>query len=59
MESVLVSDLGGGDKEEERMIKWRRLRAPLTALNAVLDEILQFAVLAQQAVPWLHSGLSS
>ncbi|MEJ2737249.1 MAG: hypothetical protein P8189_27450 [Anaerolineae bacterium] len=41
------------------MNKWRRWRAPLTALNALLDEMLQFAVLAQQAVPWLHSHLSS
>jgi hypothetical protein len=59
MESVGVSDPGYKGKEEERMNKWRRWRALLTALNALLDEILQFAVLAQQAVPWLHSGLSS
>jgi hypothetical protein len=58
MESVGVSDLGCKGKEEGRMNKWRRWRAPLTALNALLDEMLQFAVLAQQAVPWLHSGLS-
>jgi hypothetical protein len=35
------------------MKKWQPLKRLLTALNAVLDEILQFAVLAHQAVPWL------
>ena len=54
MESVVVSGfLMYKSKEEERMKKWRLLRAPLTVLNAVLDEILQFAILARQAVPWL------
>jgi hypothetical protein len=40
------------------MNKWRLLEGPLTVLNAVLDEILQFAVFAHQAVPWLFSGPS-
>jgi len=36
----------------------RHFKGLLTVLNAVLDEILQVAVLAQQAVPWLFSGPS-
>ena len=35
------------------MNDWRFFKGPRTVLNAVMDEILQFAVLAQQAVPWL------
>jgi hypothetical protein len=35
------------------MHRWRLLRGPLAVLNAMLDEILQFAVFARQAVPWL------
>ena len=35
------------------MNKRRLVRGPLTVLNAVLDELLQLAVLANQAVPWL------
>jgi hypothetical protein len=40
------------------MNNWRLLKRPITALNTLLDEILQFAVFAQQAVPWLLSGPS-
>ena len=36
----------------------RDFRGPLAALHAALDEILQYALVAQQAVPWLFSGLS-
>lgn len=35
------------------MNNWRPWRGALAVLNTVLDEILQFAVLARQAVPWL------
>ena len=41
------------NKEEENMNHWRLLKGPLTVLNAVLDEILQFAVFAHQVVPGL------
>lgn len=45
-------------QEEERMKKCRLWAGMLAALNAMLDEILQFAVFAHQAVPWLLSSLS-
>jgi hypothetical protein len=35
------------------MKKWVPLSRLLEVLNAALDEILQFASLASQAVPWL------
>jgi hypothetical protein len=41
------------DKQEENMKNWRLLKGPLTAMNRLLDEILQFAVFAHQVVPWL------
>jgi hypothetical protein len=53
MESVVVSGLECMSKEEERMNKWLPLSRPLAVLDAVLDEILQFVILARQAVPWL------
>ena len=40
-------------KVEERMNKWLPLSRPLAVLDAVLDELLQFAIVARQAVPWL------
>ncbi len=40
------------------MNRWHPLNRLLEALNAVLDEILQFACLACQAVPWLHGAVS-
>jgi hypothetical protein len=43
----------GDESEEKSMNKWRLMKGLLAALNDVLDEILQFAVLARQAVPWL------
>jgi hypothetical protein len=42
--------------KEERMNKWWLSKGALTLLNTVLDEILQFALFAHQAVPWLLSG---
>ena len=53
MESVVVGDPGCRSKEEDRMKKWSPLNRLLAVLNAVLDELLQFACLACQAVPWL------
>jgi hypothetical protein len=41
------------NKGEQKMYKWRLSKELRVVLNAMLDEILQFAVLAQQAVPWL------
>lgn len=35
------------------MNRWPLVKRPLAVLNAVLDEVLQFAVVARQAVPWL------
>jgi hypothetical protein len=40
------------------MNKWSPLNRLLEVLNDVLDEILDFACLACQAVPWLHAALS-
>ena len=40
------------------MNKWRLSKGALALLNTVLDEILQFALYAHQAVPWLFSGPS-
>ena len=34
------------------MNRWQLFKGPRAVLNALLDEILQFALLAQQAVPW-------
>lgn len=53
MGSVEVSDFDCRSKEEESMKKWNPLSRLLEVLNAALDEVLQFALLAQQAVPWL------
>ena len=52
MGSVEASDLDYRSKEEERMNKWNPLNRLLAVLNTVLDEFLQFACLACQAVPW-------
>jgi hypothetical protein len=35
------------------MYKWRPFKELRTLLNTALDETLHFALLAQQAVPWL------
>jgi hypothetical protein len=35
------------------MNKWLPLSAMLAVLDAVVDELLQFAIVARQAVPWL------
>jgi hypothetical protein len=35
------------------MKNWRLLKGPLTALNTLLDEILQFAIFVHQVVPGL------
>lgn len=53
MECVVASDFGCGSKEEESMNKWLPFSRLVAVLDAVLDEILQFALVARQAVPWL------
>lgn len=53
MENVVASGLEYRNNEEDRMNKWNPLSRLLAVLNDVLDEILQFACLARQAVPWL------
>ena len=40
------------------MNRWNPLSRMLEVMNDLLDQFLQFACLACQAVPWLHGALS-